>query len=405
MEFQGHIHSQKQGTFAKLIFPLVQVKKLFEVIYSFLLQTIWSELFEGKKLNNDTANFIAFIAFCLLSLIVFYIQDYISIILMVSFVIWYIDVWFAKKYYLESPTLTATLTSLDEDTLQWRMTLPTQKAIQSKFTRNQIKEIGIVSRQVYGGAFEESLGIVWQIEIHLYDGAILLIHEEKTALNALKTAKTLANAFQVALFFADTEGNGDYAEKAIAMDSLETQGIIVQKTPSKWHIGSKWRLSHSWQLLKQILKKSGFFLFLVMMTGFMIKFGGYVNFILANYLNINIGNYSIPGLLAWLEPEFELIDIIELAIAILLIIYQGFRMSQEKHIYIDQFYLKYFINNRKIAQLNTSNIESVLLVKHPEISILVLGEGTEITITNLQQEKEYKAMLLQIADGIMQFHQ
>ena len=49
INFQGNLYEVKQSIYEKLMFPLAQLKKIFETLYSSLLKIIWAELMTGKK--------------------------------------------------------------------------------------------------------------------------------------------------------------------------------------------------------------------------------------------------------------------------------------------------------------------------------------------------------------------
>ncbi len=68
--FQGTTTYLSEHWYAKIISPLVQVKKLLQAIYEFLLHLIWSELIFGKKLDNELDSLLAFIVFCLFLVII-----------------------------------------------------------------------------------------------------------------------------------------------------------------------------------------------------------------------------------------------------------------------------------------------------------------------------------------------
>lgn len=73
MSFRGEITYLQKGFYASLIWPLVQVKKAFQLIYDLILKIVWSELIEGKKIDNELASLAIFLIFCLFSLVAYYL--------------------------------------------------------------------------------------------------------------------------------------------------------------------------------------------------------------------------------------------------------------------------------------------------------------------------------------------
>ena len=51
--FQGKSIYPQKSVYAILIFPVAQLKKLFQSLYSFLLKVIWAELIQNKKNDNE----------------------------------------------------------------------------------------------------------------------------------------------------------------------------------------------------------------------------------------------------------------------------------------------------------------------------------------------------------------
>jgi hypothetical protein len=91
-----------------------------------------------------------------------------------------------------------------------------------------------------------------------------------------------------------------------------------------------------------------------------------------------------------------------MAIAIALLIFKGAKLSREKHIYLDTHALKFSIDHQKQAQIETNQIETVLLMESPAPTILILSQDQAIQICNLQLETS-KAMLVKLEEGIKEF--
>ena len=132
----------------------------------------------------------------------------------------------------------------------------------------------------------------------------------------------------------------------------------------------------------------------------MIKFGSWVDFFVRNYLGLKVPVLIIYNLGEWFSPKFDTLDIIELAIAIFLMIFKGWQISREKHLFLDKYFLKFYIDNKKITQLKTSEIETALIINQPQLSLLVLDSQQWLQITDLQQKKDFKTMLLKLEEGL-----
>lgn len=407
MSFRGKIIYSQKGFYASLILPLVQVKKALELIYDLILKIVWSELIEGKKIDNELASLAALLIFCLFSLFAYYLQDYAELAIISFFCIWFLDYWFAKNKYIYSKKLaTISLDNHNNDFVLWYMNMPDGKTRKAKFERSQIGQISISQTYIYGGAFEEKMGMVWEVYLTLCDRSEFLIYEQSKLIEAVRKAKQLAIYFDVPLIFIASEGNGAYAAQELNLEAnYQTSApktIQFQTTSRKWHIYSKWRLTSSWYLLKQIFHKSGFLLFVLLIAGFMTRFGNLLDFFIGFYLGRE-DPILLPSIFGWFAPDIDWNDILKLTIASGIIISKGWQLSREKHIYIDADQLGYFIDNSKVAQLQTNEIEAILFVKNPDLAILILAEDKAIEIKNLQREEEFKALLLKLEEGVIKF--
>lgn len=408
MNFQGYIYYSQKSLYYWIIFPIAQAKRGFKEIYNFLGHILWSELMEGKTVEGELANIVIFILFCLLSLLLYYAKDSGRILLVVSIILWYIDSSLAKQQYLQTQDkLPTSLSFISEDDLQWQITLPNREIIRSELNRFKIKNISITPRAVYGGAFQEKVGQVWQLEIYLYDRTNLVIHEEKTPLAAVQQGSILAKKLSVPVIFAGSEGIGDYAEVPLDLSSIKVEkvrdrAIKVQKKLGKWHIYTKWQLANSGRFLKKVIKESGFLLFLILMTKLMVEFGAILYYLLLAFMGNKPDTLYYSGIGNSLTLDFDVMDAIEIAIALIVMFVQGWRISREKHLYINSQTFTFLINNQKQGQLFTQNIEAALFLPIPEPEILILARDRALTLADWQQEDELKVMLQAISEGIQE---
>jgi hypothetical protein len=402
--FQGTVNYLTNNRYAALIFPLVQLQKLFKKVYNFVLRLIWNELIYGKKVENELAAFLTFIAFCLLSWLVYIWRDYLSFILTSSLIIWCLDYWLAKHQYLKKKNNVSVILKQEaEDSVTWMMQFPDAKSLDSTFINGKIREISISNRPIYGGAFQEIMGRVWQIELILYDGSDLVIDEQQSVVEAVKKAKRIAKYFNVPIVFEASQGSGQYAADRLNKDLLDLGGIKCQKSQPKWHICSRWRWINSWFLLKQISQESGFLFFVLIMSGLMVRFGQLVQAAISLFLGNPVSVIDLSGIFLGFNSSFSWQQKVGLAIAIAMMVFKGWQLSREKHIYLDKYYLKFAIDNQKIDRLKTQEIETALLLYNPEPELLILAHDRAIVIPKFQREEDCKALLYQVEQGIQAF--
>ena len=311
--FQGTTSYLSEHWYAKIISPLVEVKKLLQAIYEFLLQLIWSEFIYGKQLENEIESLLALIIFCLLSLVGYYLRDYIQIILIIFCLIWYLDCWFAKNKYLKNHhKVDIVIYEIDLNKIICCLSLPNNQtqSIFASSTLEEVSHISINKSPLLGGACQEVLDKVWQIEIHLSNGKHFVIDENSIADESLVTAKKLAKYFKVDIIFSNSQGNNAYIEQELdqrILANLVNQNlgaIKYDKNLIKGHLYTQWRWSNTWKFLKILCEKAGFLLFIIIMSGFMIKLGGVLHHIIAVIRGKDdIIYFSSP--LEWLIPNWN----------------------------------------------------------------------------------------------------
>ena len=126
--FQGKSIYPQKSVYAILIFPVVQLKKLFQSLYSFLLKVMWAELIEGKKKDNELVGLFLFVMFLILSWLSYVSKAYFSIFFILFFIIWCLDYNFAKSEYRKGKyNVSVKITDKGEENLLWSLILPNKK--------------------------------------------------------------------------------------------------------------------------------------------------------------------------------------------------------------------------------------------------------------------------------------
>ena len=62
-----------------------------------------------------------------------------------------------------------------------------------------------------------------------------------------------------------------------------------------------------------------------------------------------------------------------------------------------------YLNKKKILQVNTREIESILLLEKPSWTLLILSKDKAITIRNFQEEKELTTLAIQLEKAVKEF--
>jgi hypothetical protein len=415
MNFQGQIPNHQKEFYTTFLMPIVFLKKAVESVRRYIAKTIWSELVQGEKIDNEIFNLILFTVFCLVSLITFRLEKYQTAFIVGAAILWRLDRFLAKQQYFASKKRTATSLSANKDNLVlWKMITPNAEPRQFKFHRNNIINIQISPVRVNGGAFEEPIARAWQVAIALNDRTQLLMYEELRAIDAFNQAKELATYFDIPILFANSEGQTHYADRASehALDStkgltrkpIRNNAIKLNQTAQRWHIFSHWTLNHSWKFFGKVFYDSGFLIFVLLLARFMSRFGEMLDTLITYYRENQIVYLDFSGIINFfLNPNLTAIDLAGIAIATIVMIVRGAQISQIKHIYIDKQKLRYAINAKEIRDFNLPEIEAVVLITKPDPVLLICGGDRALEVKDLLLEDDYRAMLVNIENGLARF--
>lgn len=401
--FRGEVLAPTRNSYTSLILPFVALKKFFQALYRLSTGLLWAELIEGRT-SDQAFTLIVFLIFCVLSLISYYCRAEIGSVLILCCLLWFVDYQIAKGQFLSRKQILLTELKCCRDWVVWQRQTLEGKSDRTKFQATEVAQISLMRTQVYGGAFQESLGTVWQVYLTLCDRTELLFHETQDTLIAFEKSDQLSRYFAVPLIVLGSEGVGSYAAEPLNLQGMTQRThscttIRCQKTAAQWHIYSQWQLSSAWQLFGEILHKFGFLLFAVIVANLMVQFGGLLHIMIAAWFDP-----QVVMQVNLFHPMLRWQTLLELLFALTIMLIKGAQLSREEHLYITPDHLTFFLNTRKISQVATPAIASILFLKHPFPSLLILTDSQTIEIRELQHETEFRVMLTQLNEAIVNLH-
>lgn len=416
--YQAKIAHQEVGFYKYVVWPIVRIKNAFEAVFDTILGMIWSELMGEKQVYSQTAQLIAFLIFSVASFVIYRLPDYVGDLLIWIFVaIWLFDRFLSKHAHFQTEKYEQiSLKMGKEQQFIWRKTDLNGETYKVDFERNSLIQISITRENLPGGAFQGIIGSVWKLYLTLDDGVDLLIDAQKKVIPAIKKAKKLAGYFDVPVKFTDSEG-----ESALAVDAsrvgnatvsmkqncFSPGAIKLKKTTNGFHVYSTWNKRSVLLFLGNVLKRSGFLLFLVIMDGVMFRYGKLLNWLIGPYLGLHDTtlylNISFSGVLSIFKPEDGWLDIIGIAFAVAIMLYHGWKMSRRRCVSIDSKKTTFFIGKKPIAELKTDEIELPIFIAIPQPLVLIVDHNNAIAISNLQTDREYRALASGIGEGIKEF--
>lgn len=395
------------GLYARLIYPIAVAKIYAEAVYGKILGLIWDELFKGKTELGQTGNFIALALFCLFSLLMYHVEAYAGFIILILAAVWLLDTVLAKHRYrnCRRNDLIKLLRSPQGKLTLKKINFKGQVEYVENLNPSEVKHISIVQVDRKGGAFHEKVATVWQSSVRFNDESELLFSEDEHLFQAMKKARYVSKILGVPFKFKHSQDTGTAAKSAKKNELGEN--VEIKFRDNTINISTKWTSNMRLGFILQILKESGFFLFLLIVAGVMIKFGGLLIFLYERFygsgmVSINM-EFSFLGILSVFEPDWDAVDIGEYALAMGLIIRKTLLLAQPQTVSIDKSLTRYFVNDKLAGECKTSEIDNISLLTDPEPAIVVLNSTSSFEVRNLNSMKEFNSFFYQIREGIEKF--
>lgn len=400
MNFRGHIFYPQHNLFYQLVFPFAQVNKRFQTVYNFILKIIWNELISGKKIESEAVSLVFFVIFCVLSFIVFYLQDYRQIIILFFLILWYIDGAIAHRYYRQFKNKFPISLESDRKQLIIKNNFAANQVIESQVDIDAVRSVSIRPKFLYSKGFKQNIGTVWQVILNINNGREFLVDEQfksdRAVNRAFQQAKLITSQLEIPMIFNYSEGNCTDASQPLTFDNnFYVDRLQINRKPNRVHIYLKWKLTDTWQFLGEVIAQAGFLLFVIISTGFMVKFGSFLQEIYQFYWQKDF-NFDFKNLLTFQQQA----DYFIILFAITIILIEGIRKSQTQHIYIEKNILRYKINRSEKARLNLTQLEAILFLPVPTPMVLVLTENEAMTINHLPSLDTYREMVEKIEAAI-----
>lgn len=401
------IPSVAEGLFVKLIYPLAIAKTYVEAVYCLILGLLWDELFKGKTEMGQTGNFIALGFFGLFSILMYHIGEYAGFIILALATVWSLDVLLAKHRYrnCKRNDLIRLLKS-PQGKISLKKTNPEGEVeYVTNLNPSEVNHISIFQLDRKGGAFQEKIATVWQTSVRFNDKSELLLSEDDQLFQAMKKARYVSKLLGVQFKFKydhDSESDTEPVQK-----NELGENIKVELKDNSIKISTKWTSNMRLGFILQILKESGFFLFLLIVAGVMIKFGGLLIFLYDRFYGSGMPSvnmeFSFLGILSIFEPDWDAVDIGEYALAMALIVRKTMLLAQPQHVSIDRALTRHYVNDQLAGECKTAEIDNVALLTHPAPAIVVLNSNASLEVRNLKSMQEFKSFFHHIREGMERF--
>ena len=401
------VPSIADGIFAKLFYPVAVAKIYVDSAYRKLLGLIWDELFKGSAELDQTGNFIAFGFFSVLSIVLYHFDYLVPYFVLALALIWQLDVLIAKyKHRNCSRNDLVRLLKVPQEQFTLKKVSPGGTVdYTTSFSPSEVCDIVVSKFDRRGGAFREKVATVWQTSVSFNDGSELLLSEDQALLQAVRKAAYVSKLVGVRFRFKNDQGPEIVAEAGrenklhdnIKLKSWRGGVKISTKLTSKMKLG----------FMLQVLKESGFFLFLLVVAGVMIKFGGLLIFLYHRFYGsgmqpVNM-EFSFWGILSVFAPDWDVVDVGEYVLALLLIFRKTLLLAQSQAVTVDKDFTRYYQRGTLAGECRTQDIDSICLLANPEPSVIVFSSSSAIEISNLNSMKDFESFFRKLCQGVEKF--
>lgn len=394
VRLQNQLGSAENRSLSLLLWPLLQVKHIFDTLYQSFLRLIWSELTGQSTAMGPMQLGALSLIFCGLSLIIFYLRAYEAVIFIGLIGIWGWDYQWARWQYLGRRKRTHVSLSIQPHLCLYRLSTPGQTILHQQFHPDRILQIWIARRGILGGALQSTVAERWQVTLYLQDHSQLRMYEESNPRLALRHAQTMATALPgTPVKFVDSVGNGPYAfnppefQLAERYQRRPVPTLNAQNTTQGWQLRTQWsHASFKW-VLKRLVESVGFLVFVLLMTEVMENFGALLHGSVLAYQDPEATRLMlIAAVRTWdLTPDWP--DLAEAAIALALALVQLAQIFQDQHLVISANRVTYRRNQGAKTGLSLSTLLPPLMIGGPFPMVLLLGETNGIAFTGLNSDE------------------
>lgn len=324
-----------------------------------------------------------------------------------------------RHHLLQSTAEIRILLQQQQDSqLVWRRKNPSGEYDTLRCARHEVAKVTLAREYVEGGAFDQVVGTVWRIYLTLQDGELFLLDEHIDALQAIRRAKHVAQRLSIPVIVEHSLGQNPLSTEPLQISQSMmafkckrgSPGYIdVEKTDRGTSIASAWDLCNVWWLCRGMIYRFGFLLFLLIVEGFMLKYGLLLNWLLNPYFSLSSPEFpfelSFTGVFSLFAPEGDWKEWLKLVLVMALLLYQGVKMSRKKSVVIGQQDTPVFLGKERLASSKTPTLEFPLLVTSPTPLFLLMDHQQVVQVDRFQTEQEIRAFTAAIEQSIRECRQ
>ncbi len=394
VKLQNQLGATENQYLSVLLWPLLQIKRIFDALYQTFLSLVWSELTGRQNQVGFMQLGALFLLFCGLSLVIFYLRAYEAVIFLGLVGIWGCDYQWARWQYLSRRQRTQVSLSIAPEGCLYRLSTPGQTITHRQFSSDRILQVLIRRTAILGGAFQSAVAERWQVTLYLQDRTQLRMYEEVNPRVALRHAQTIAAALPgTPVKFVESTGNNPYAmglpqfQLAERYHHRAVPALKAQRTAQGWQLRTQWSHASFKLVMQRLFESVGFLLFVLLMTEMMENFGALLHGSTFVYSDPEATRLMLIEAVKQLDLTPDWPDLAEAAIALGVVLQQLVQLFRDQRLVITPDRVTYRRRQGTPIRIPLSTVQPPLMIGGSRPMVLLLGETNGIAFTGLASDE------------------
>lgn len=397
MRITSKISHYHKGILALVLAPFLWLQMYFHALQDWLIDMLYNELFRINKISySQTTHFLAFLCFSAFSLLAYHkhLDQYISLILYVLWLINYFSTKFRIGLYVDNPAWVSLETK--EQHWQWSLLAKKQHQAQHNFAYDQIKCVLIAATTYGDDSFKNQVLKIWHVHIQSKDDRQWVVYQDADIQQALTKAVKLAEQLNTVVKIAESYGTGTLAEFELA--ALQNQRRVAWK---RAFISDTIRIHKSFSTvsifrwLAAIFAELGDFLFIAILSGFMQRYGALLLLGFGDNLGLKTPTFetvqfNTSGAWGIFSPDFDWILLTVFAVTMVALFHSIYKQSRKYEILLNHKRVQYRVSGNTKASLTLTGCPDVILLKgFDKTSLIIVNEQYKVLEIKDLEEDEY----------------
>ncbi|NEX16423.1 MAG: hypothetical protein C1943_07295 [Halochromatium sp.] len=402
MSFTARIPECHRTWLARYLAPLFWPKRYLDGLEEAIVGMIWSELIENETTDIFWINLLAFLVFSGFCLFAYHSQA-IPYLIVVLALLPLLDKFLNDHLGLRTRQSVISVQSQQTE-LEWRRLTPGSVSRSIRLSSEEMRGLFICAWTCGAGA----------------QGWMLMLMTDTSAAYPLAFKDNFGAAWRTGLQWSDELNQPLKVQDSVghtAAAEFEWEDEVEVRDWMWQAVGNSrgWRLERCFRTLRwralgaELMRQSGYFLFLAIMAGVMERYGAFLSWMMGPKLGLTEPttlplDFSVSGIIGFFTPSVDLAASIAIGIALIAIASAMFRVARSRAISVDAAEVRLQgAQNGLVRRLSTQDIEQVLLLYEPRPLLLLIGQDASLVIDDLSSKIELEEVYTKLSKLLARF--